>query len=247
MFIVRLRVWVAFLVMGLLLPSVSGCAWYQGLEVRYSDRESSFGKRSVRTQDPYVEKFYRLQERIEKLEKKLHKQPIQKANSAKQPATTFYAINKRAEEAIAYIKAKTQTAIGKIDALIERIDNKNHTDTVTPSAQLAVANGDVSGVLERDNQGKVVGSTTDGNRYNYSVVYVYPETQPWFDMWELLNEAGVNDKWRGENKRKHTYFIYVGAYYAEKPAEKRKHSLLQLTGKAPEVRIREGYRAVAMK
>ena len=93
--------------------------------------------------------------------------------------------------------------------------------------------------------GNVVGSTDSGNRYNYSVVYVYPDQTPWVNMWGLLEGAEIKDKWRGKNSSKQSYFIYVGAYYATKPAQRRQHNLLALTGESPQIHVRDGFQALA--
>ena len=75
--------------------------------------------------------------------------------------------------------------------------------------------------------------------YNFSVVYVYDEQPPWDGMWNTLEEAGEEDKWRGINRRKHTYFIYVGAYNTKKIASNRQVNLDLLTGESPSIRARD--------
>lgn len=113
---------------------------------------------------------------------------------------------------------------------------------VTPSNQ-------VNGILERDGQGGVVKSTTympaAERQYNFSVVYSYPEETPWNAMWHTLEEANEQDKWRGVNRNKPAYFIYVGAYVSERDATNRQQNLLTLTGQAPDLRKRAINRAIA--
>lgn len=226
---------------------LSGCAWYEGIGTTYDERGKNIGNYDISEQDEYLRKFYELQRRIDELEGK-----VERKTAA--PKSSFYKINKRAESAIAYLKEKTRNAIKVIDDLIAQVDGKSNLPTErvvdkadSPMPSLTVKKGDISGVLERSDSGEVVKSTTSGNRYNYSVVYVYPEIQPWFDMWDILNNAGITDKWRGKNDAKQTYFIYVGAYYTSTPAKKRQDSLLAITGEKPEVRVRNGYESIAMK
>ncbi|PCJ34470.1 MAG: hypothetical protein COA99_14600 [Moraxellaceae bacterium] len=101
----------------------------------------------------------------------------------------------------------------------------------------------VTGLLQRDSSGDVVRSTTylEGTAptFNYSVVYTYPESTPWSDMWQILDDANEVDKWRGNNPVKSTYFIYVGAYFSEIDAVNRQENLLAVTGEQPDLRARE--------
>ena len=244
---------------------VAGCAWYEGLEWTYQERAQGIPKRNLSRQDPELEKFYELQKRIDELEARLERK------EASQPARSHHgrvapqggalpASPSAAESAIAYVKERTRAAIALIDSLLAQMDKP---DPAAPSAPVAESPGPepepepqqlarvddaaIAGTLERNDEGAVVSSTSDGNRYNYSVVYVYPETKPWFDMWALLSENGVQDKWRGQNPEKQTYFIYVGAYYTESPARKRSENLLTLTGTRPQIRVRQGYQSVAMQ
>ena len=85
------------------------------------------------------------------------------------------------------------------------------------------------------------------HRYNYSVVYVYPEPQPWDEMWVRLEEANEPDKWRGSNAARTRYFIYVGAYFSEQDAEQRREALFSLVGERPDMRAREQNVALAAK
>jgi hypothetical protein len=230
----------------------SGCAWYQSLEWTHQAREDQFPKRSLRDQTPEMQRFYQLQERIDVLEAKVRKQDEADAVDG----------NARAEQVLSYVRERTRAAIALIERLLEQMEPPAVSDSdlkqtsVVSSEPVPVAADEsgepvekpaIAGALDRDDQGRVVGSTADGNRYNYSVVYVYPEIQPWFDMWALLDENGVSDKWRGQNLEKDTYFIYVGAYYTESPARNRSNSLLSLTGMRPEIRTRQGYQPVAMQ
>jgi len=116
-------------------------------------------------------------------------------------------------------------------------------------ASLTRPTGAVSGSLGRNADGDVVRSTTDlpnsKPRFNYSVVYSYPEVIPWNSMWNVLEDADINDKWRGVNKRKPAYFIYVGAYVSERDAENRQQNLLTVTGEEPFLRKRAINRAIA--
>ena len=254
-FIKRLRMGA---IISLLLLS-SGCAWYQELEWTHQAREHQFPKRSLRTQTPEMQRFYELQERIDMLEAKIRKQ--EQADVVDPVTENSGKAESRAEQVLSFEREKTRSAIALIDRLLSDMDQARtpadpvQTDAVTrapaPMEEDSPAQTEekpaIAGALDRDNQGRVVGSTADGNRYNFSVVYVYPEIQPWFDMWALLDENGVTDKWRGQNPEKDTYFIYVGAYYTESPAQSRSNNLQLLTGKRPEIRTRQGYQPVAMQ
>ncbi len=117
-------------------------------------------------------------------------------------------------------------------------------------ASLNRPNGAVTGSLARNEDGEVVRSTADvpnsKSRFNYSVVYSYPDASPWNAMWNALESADVNDKWRGVNKRKPAYFIYVGAYVNERDAANRQQNLLTVTGEEPLLRKRAISRAIAV-
>ncbi|MDX1693085.1 MAG: hypothetical protein R3208_04930 [Ketobacteraceae bacterium] len=265
-----------------LLVVTSGCAWYQGLDSTYQEREEGFGKRSLSHQDQDVQKFYELQERIELLEHRLEKResslnrPL--ASGTRHPGhrQRESMLTEKADLAIAYIRERTRAAIALIDRLISELDNQavaagreagpsegglkqklaesapgsmqaTVPETASGPETAPVQNADIAGTLERDDTGAVVGSTDTGNRYNFSVVYVYRELAPWFDMWELLEENGVKDKWRGQNEPKQSYFIYVGAYLTQAPAMRRSEQLMNLTGGRPEIRVRDGYQNVAMQ
>ncbi len=257
------------LILGLTLgvtSLVSGCAWYNGLDWTYQERERGIPKRTSR-QDPELQRFYELQQRIDELEARLENKeaaliaPRNPGLSGNAQEQGFKARATAAESALAYVKQKTRSAIALIDNLLaqmepaEQVEKAHEPQSIAqPEAKtpepMVLARADdaaIAGTLERDDQGEVVRSTSDGNRYNYTVVYVYPETQPWFDMWALLDENGVQDKWRGQNTEKQTYFIYVGAYYTESPAQKRSDRLLSLTGARPDIKVRQGYQSVAMQ
>ena len=107
----------------------------------------------------------------------------------------------------------------------------------------------VSGVLGRNDDGDVVSSTTylpgTGPSYNFSVVYTYPAVEPWNQMWQVLDDANEQDKWKGVNQNKPSYFIYVGAYVNELDAMNRQNNLLSITGEEPVIRKRAINRAVA--
>ena len=117
-------------------------------------------------------------------------------------------------------------------------------------ASLNRPKGAVNGSLARNEDGEVVRSTAEvpnsKSRFNYSVVYSYPAVSPWNTMWNALEDADVNDKWRGVNKRKPAYFIYVGAYVNERDAANRQQNLLTVTGEEPFLRKRAINRAVAV-
>ena len=177
-------------------------------------------------------------------------------------------------DVIAQVKLKVSEAVLAIDNVLSQLtatpvlaaaeqgsvseDTVVEGSTVMPDvaeqdaelvASLTRPTGAVNGSLARNADGDVVRSTTDlpnsKPQFNYSVVYSYPEVTPWNSMWNVLENADVNDKWRGVNKRRPAYFIYVGAYVNERDAENRQQNLLTVTGEEPFLRKRAINRAVA--
>ncbi len=175
-------------------------------------------------------------------------------------------------DVIAQVKLKVSEAVLAIDNVLSQLTQmtpmvavsatgervSESEDNVVPNiaeqeaeliASLTHPKGAVSGSLGRNADGDVVRSTTDlpnsKPQFNYSVVYSYPEVTPWNSMWNVLEDADINDKWRGVNKRKPAYFIYVGAYFSERDAENRQQNLLTVTGEEPFLRKRAINRAIA--
>ncbi len=76
--------------------------------------------------------------------------------------------------------------------------------------------------------------------YHYSVVYVLPDSQSWFALWQKLESLSVTDKWKGINRQQGTYFIYTGVYMQLKHAQVRQSDLAAKTEITPLIRKRSG-------
>jgi len=125
------------------------------------------------------------------------------------------------------------------------IDQYATKESANPSsAQVAAA-----GSVQRSPSGEVVSQVTYSQerqaKYNYTLVYIYPEPQPWNAMWDRLEAANEQDKWRGFNPDKLTYFIYVGAYLREQDARERYDMLATSFGEGPEMRVHAQSTALA--
>lgn len=210
-----------------------------------------------------MQQFYQLQQRIDELEKQLNKD----SKGLQLKTIVESSLEQKTTIALAKVKARTTQAIKSIDKLLaslgisrKMLDGVQVAGSVDLGASFGNGESDkdtgvavphpkpqFKGVLNRDRHGDVISAASDGDRYNYSVVYTYPVKELWVDMWTLLESKGVQDKWRGKNIAKQSYFIYVGAYYTQNPATRRQQSLLVATGVKPEIRIRHGYHAVAAK
>lgn len=70
----------------------------------------------------------------------------------------------------------------------------------------------------------------------YDVVYVFENEPPQESMWTALDSFEISDKWRGINREKQSYFIYVGVYNSLDYAQDRKLSLADLTGQSPQIK-----------
>ncbi|MEE2730518.1 MAG: hypothetical protein VYA55_06815 [Pseudomonadota bacterium] len=234
---------------------MAGCSLFG--EMAPGSEEGYFEPRSAATQDPYWERFYALEQEIARLRSKMGEpaaSPLatQAAQTTKGESAPI--ADRQADAFLARLKSKADKAVQVIDQAIAALDvapaaqDKTETlavvpESVTPddyavtslSPQVAVA-----GSVQRGEQGQVVGQVTHSqsrqSKYNYSLVYVYQEPQPWNDMWDKLEEADERDKWRGSNPAKPSYFIYVGAYYRESDALKRHDTLSALFGEGPEMR-----------
>lgn len=228
--------------------------------------------RNVAEQDPYWKRFYELEQEIAQLRKKLDDgrqaasvdQGIEQLPSS--TSLTKSTATQSAEEFLTRLRGQADKAISTIDQAIVALDQKQeaipqeimpqegelvavqqHTfDREEAQPQVAIA-----GSISRDSKGEVVQQTTLTQprqaAYNYSVVYVYPEPQPWNDMWDKLEAANETDKWRGSNPAKPSYFIYVGAYLHQEDAQQRQQSLMAILGEGPELRTNLRNTAIAAK
>ncbi|RLU00535.1 hypothetical protein [Ketobacter sp.] len=231
---------------------LAGCSLFG--EMAPGSEEGYFEPRSAATQDPYWERFYALEQEIARLRSKMGEPAAVPQATQVITGESAPIADRQADEFLARLKSKADKAVQVIDQAIAALDvapaAQEQTEAlaavpepVTPadyavtslSPQVAVA-----GSVQRGEQGQVVGQVTHSQsrqaKYNYSLVYVYQEPQPWNDMWEKLEEAQERDKWRGSNPAKPSYFIYVGAYYRESDALKRHDTLSALFGEGPEMR-----------
>lgn len=230
---------------------MNGCSLFN--EVAPAPEDGYFEPKSAAKQDPYWERFYALEQEIAQLRAKMAKDEGGQVNVQDQPVSKSEPPVSSAEKFLARLRSKADSAVAAIDQAIAALETQttaavdetsvaNVTDDVdadyavtTVSPQIAVA-----GSMQRGDEGDVVGqvnhSQTRQTKYNYSLVYVYQEPQPWNEMWDRLEQANEQDKWRGSNPAKPSYFIYVGAYFKESDAMKRHDSLTSLIGEGPEMR-----------
>ncbi len=215
---------------------MAGCSLFG--EVAPGTQAGYFEPRTVADQDPYWERFYALEQEIARLKAKLNdSEEPPESKSMLMPADQ----SDVADEFLARLRQKADKAVLAIDQAIASLDQSPVEQPPQPvveahdSPQIAIA-----GAVQRGEQGDVVGQVTRTQSrqaaYNYSLVYVYQEPQPWNEMWERLEQANEQDKWRGSNPAKPSYFIYVGAYYRESDARERHDSLMALLGEGPEMR-----------
>lgn len=78
-------------------------------------------------------------------------------------------------------------------------------------------------------------TTASKKKVLFHAVYVMTDSQSWQDLWQLLESKGIADKWRGRNKQKGIYFIYVGSYARESYAIRRRDALHSRLGQMPMV------------
>lgn len=209
--------------------------------------------RNVAKQDPYWQRFYELEQEIAQLRLQLDKKSPEAASSEPTDKLIATAANEqnsasRADAFLERLRASTDTAIASIDRALASIQKtakptlaSDHEVVDEPNySEPQVENDIVAGSLQRGSEGEVVSQVTYSQprqaAYNYSVVYVYPEPQPWDEMWAKLEQAQELDKWRGSNPDKPSYFIYVGAYLKQADAIERQQMLMGLVGEGPELR-----------
>lgn len=238
---------------------LAGCSLFG--EYAPAEEKGYFEPKSAATQDPYWQRFYELEREIAQLKAHMNQPVAQQASSA---ASTQSA----AQQFLEKLRQKTDRALSTIDQAIASIDSLPQkpaeeadliVQTHMPEPMQAVDYGvaeispqvAVAGSLHRNTEGAVVEQVTYSQsrqpRYKYSLVYVYPEAQPWNEMWDRLEAANEQDKWRGSNPEKPSYFIYVGAYLREIDAMKRHDTLATILGEGPEMRTNVQSTALAAK
>lgn len=192
--------------------------------------------RDLTIQDPHWRRFYELEQEIAQLKSRLNAKSAQVSKTSIQSnqESSTTSLNGDSDAFLMALRAQTSKAVAAIDSAIESLEKDPVDDGQTqPPANIV-------GSLKRGQQGKVLQQVdhtqTRQSTYNFSVVYVYREPQPWNDMWQRLEDSQEQDKWRGFNPDKLSYFIYVGAYLRQEDAEKRQHALLASVGEGPELR-----------
>ena len=226
---------------GGVMSLITGCSLFN--EVTSAPEDGYFEPKSAAKQGPYWERFYALEQEIAQLRAKMTQPKTEPAgvlphSASSEPQTSS------ADEFLARLRSKADSAVATIDQAIAALDSQTVQSSDEPSADYAVTTVSpqiaVAGSMHRGGQGEVIGQVTTSQprqtKYNYSLVYVYQEPQPWNEMWERLESANEQDKWRGSNPGKPSYFIYVGAYFRESDALKRHDSLMTLIGEGPEMR-----------
>lgn len=258
-----------------LSSALAGCTWYTQLAEPTESREARIGKYEAQPKDSYLMRFDELQQRIEALERENHRLRSPKgvrngrtmqhnnAISAITPHKLPEPDKDLQNSVIEQVKLKVSQAVLAIDNVLSQLaqassnsgDNQESelvasletTGSVVKAMESSI--NSVSGSLGRNAEGDVVRSTTkipnSPTRFNFSVVYSYPEATPWNNMWRILEDANEKDKWRGVNKETPAYFIYVGAYISERDAMSRQQNLLTVTGEEPLLRKRAINRAIA--
>ena len=243
------------LVVGSTAVLLSSCALLQPLQ-RTDAKEGYFPTKSISDQDPYMRKFYQLEREIAQL--KASRQTLQArvrsggADSRESVTSdTANPIDFKTDEVLARVRQQADKAINAIDVAIQRLSQPQVTTVAVAQPVIQTSVADISGELKRDQDGKVVGQTTysaaSRHRYNYSVVYIYPEVDPWNAMWGKLEQAHEQDKWRGFNPDRSSYFIYVGAYFRQTDARQRQDDLMALVGEKPNLRERPDRQTLAAK
>ncbi len=229
---------------------LSACALLQPFEGK-TTQEGYFPAKSVADQDPYWRRFYELEQEIARLKAsnaRLQQQiaPADSVYTAPAPQPDVKVEDPPlVDNVLDRVRQQADRAIAAIDRAMESLAVSTAPE-VRPEVAIETSTPDsapdIQGNLIRDKSGDVIKQTTYSEsrraRYNYSVVYVYPEPQPWNDMWAKLEDANEKDKWRGFNPDKTRYFIYVGAYYNQMDAEQRQEALFTLVGERPDLRER---------
>lgn len=221
---------------------LAGCSLFG--EFAPAEDQGYFEPKSAAAQDPYWQRFYELEQEIARLKAKLGEPSTPVAAQANPQASESVA-----DDFLARLRQKADQAVKVIDKAIASIDQlpaQQPSQDPAPSHEVDYAVTEISpqvavaGSVQRNREGDVVTQVTYTQsrqpQYNYSLVYIYPEPKPWNDMWDKLEAANEQDKWRGSNPDKPSYFIYVGAYLHEGDAVKRHDSLVTILGEGPQVR-----------
>jgi len=227
---------------GVAVGLLAGCSLFG--EFVPTEDQGYFQPKSAATQDPYWQRFYELEQEIARLKAKMG-EPSTPASTQPSPRAS----DSIAQDFLARLQQQADQAVQVIDnaiASIDKLPTQQVSQATLPAEQADYAVAEISpqvavaGSVQRNREGEVVTQVTYTQsrqpQYNYSLVYIYPEPKPWNDMWDKLEAANEQDKWRGSNPDKPSYFIYVGAYLYEGDAVKRHDSLVTILGEGPQVR-----------
>lgn len=242
------------LLTGTVAATLSACALLEPLQGN-TTRHGYFPTKSLAEQDPYWARFYELERQIAELQasnKRLQQQltPADGVTTAAAPLPDVRIETPSAVDGVLdRVRTQADLAIAAIDRAIASLSEATPASKEATPVTAQVNIPAIQGNLVRDDEGRIVKQTTYSEsrkaRYNYSVVYVYPEPKPWNDMWDRLESANEQDKWRGVNNERTRYFIYVGAYYSQLDAEQRRDALFALVGERPDLRERVQDHALA--
>lgn len=235
---------------------VAGCSIFG--YVAPDSKEGYFTPKSTTSQDPYWQRFYELEEEIAQLKAQMNKGDTQAlANAVDQPLESQS--HSTADVFLSKLRLQADQAVQVIDSVLASLLEKSSSEpkpvsvakTEPSVGSSTVGNVAAEGMVQRSENGEVVSqvnfSQQRQSRYNYTLVYVYPEPRPWNEMWDKLEAANEQDKWRGYNADKLSYFIYVGAYLREQDAQQRQTNLVGLFGEGPELRAHAETTALASK
>lgn len=235
------------------LAVLGSCTWYQQFDERSLPTRQPHHPDDSRAAaiDGYQQELSSLQQRIDALQNRLHH--VQQLKQLNDSLPREADIAQQADAAVAFIKQKARVAADRIDRLIAdiltakpakpkapQVMQRNRGSAGRKAKSLAVATQPQ--ILPQ--QSKLTGKVST---YKYSVVYVYQGKQPWLSMWDTLEGFAVTDKWRGTNRHKHIYFIYVGAYRQGQVADARKAELAELTGFTPQIHRTQAATRLALK
>ena len=250
---------------GAVAATLSACALLQPFESQTT--QQGHPTRNVAEQDPYWQRFYELEQQIAQLKAsnaRLQRQlaPADPVYTAAAPPASVNvgefspsgdssAASDLADDILARVRDQADRAIAALDRAMASLAQPPAQPEPAPLVMAQASIPGIQGNLVRNDAGEVVKHTTYSEsrkaRYNFSVVYVYPEPQPWNDMWDKLEAANEQDKWRGFNGNRTRYFIYVGAYYSQLDAEQRQEALFALVGERPDLRERAQNQVLAAK
>lgn len=197
-------------------------------------------------EDKYMMRFAELQQEIDRLSgeleasKSIDRSQDQAAAQLEQQ-NRIKTIKQQAEAKVAEVKLEIDSLVASLSEQIESVALPIAELTAEP----ATYNGQKGVVIRTENANEeiitaAVKEAVEDNpqlseTYSYNVVYVYDHEPPQDTMWTALEQGAVADKWRGINRKKASYFIYVGVYNGKDSAEQRQRTLEGITGERPAI------------